>query len=174
MWLNPHHIPWNKEEKTNVQGVVAYIKSVIVPLHFKPWPLPTFTPINLVSIIIYMGMMQNIVSHCTQSWNRANHKPPMLVKTKVLKKAKKGYVWSTKGHPLSQLQAIQHHGGHICIIESLNYEHGGLGVPTWTNTHKCINWPFCLNNGLQIFMYFNQSIFFSFWSMNFLLGPFFS
>ncbi len=75
-------------------------------------------------------MMQNIVSHCTQSWNRANHKPPMLVKTKVLKKAKKGYVWSTKGHPLSQLQAIQHHGGHICIIESLNYEHGGLGVPT--------------------------------------------
>lgn len=80
-------------------------------------------------------MMQSIVSHCTQSWNRVNHKPPMPVKTKVLKKATKGYVWSTKGQPTkgrppSQLQAIQHHGGHICIIESLNYEHGGLGVPT--------------------------------------------
>jgi len=46
-----------------------------------------------------MGMMQSIVSHCTQSWNRANHKPPMPIKTKVLKKAKKGYVWSTKGQP---------------------------------------------------------------------------
>jgi hypothetical protein len=67
-------------------------------------------PINLVSIIKYIGMMQNIVSQCTQSWNRVNHKPSMPIKAKVLRKAKKGKVWSTKGrptkgHPPNKLQA---------------------------------------------------------------------
>ncbi len=159
MWLSPHHITWNKEEKTNARGVVAYIKSVIVPFHFKSWPLPTFTPINLVSIIIYMGMMQNIVSHCTQSWNRANHKPPMLIKTKVQKRPKREMCGQEKVNQQrvvhqANSKPIEHHGGHICIIESLNYEHSGIGAPKWTNTHKCINWPFC-----QIFIYLNQSTF---------------
>jgi hypothetical protein len=60
----PHPISWNKVEKTNVGGVVDFIRRRTIPIHHKP-QLPTLILASHVPIIMHMGMMPIIVSHFT-------------------------------------------------------------------------------------------------------------
>jgi hypothetical protein len=46
---------------------------------------------------MYMGMMLIIASHFTQNYSRANHKTPMLIRAKVLGRARRGKMMSTRG-----------------------------------------------------------------------------
>jgi len=69
-----------------------------------------------------------------------NHKPPMLGRTKVLGKAKRGEVRPTKVQLPSQPnpKPIQHHGGDIYMVKGLSYEHGNLGEIQyiWVNENE--------------------------------------
>jgi hypothetical protein len=66
------------------------------PIHHRP-QLPTLIPTNHVPITMYMGMMSIIASHFTQNYSRANHKTPMLIRAKVLGRARMGKMMSTRG-----------------------------------------------------------------------------
>jgi hypothetical protein len=66
--------------------------------------IPTLILTSHVPIVMHMGMMTIIAPHFTQNYNKVNQRPPMLVKAKVSRKAKKGKVWPTKGWPPSQLK----------------------------------------------------------------------
>jgi hypothetical protein len=58
-----------------------------------------------------MGMMQIIISHYIQSYDKVSHKPLMLIKAKVLGKVKKGKCGQQKVGYQTSLKPIQHHGG---------------------------------------------------------------
>jgi hypothetical protein len=90
-----HHILQNKAVKTNVKGVVGFIRRITL-IHQKPQPL-TLTPTNHVPIAMHMGMIIIIISHFTQSYDMANHITLMLARVRVLKRVEKGKViWLTK------------------------------------------------------------------------------
>ncbi len=91
-------------EKTTVASEGDFITNKIVPIHHKPQP-PTLILATHVPIIMHIGMMSITISHFIKSYNRANHKTPMLVRAKVLGKAKRGKVWPTRGQPPNQLRA---------------------------------------------------------------------
>jgi hypothetical protein len=91
-------------EKTNVGGVMGFTRRKIVLIHHMPQLLTLIQAIH-VPIAMYMGMMPIIASHFTQSYNKANHKTPMLIRVKVLARAKRGKVLPTNGQPLSQRKA---------------------------------------------------------------------
>jgi hypothetical protein len=84
-----HHILLNRGDKTIIEGVVGFIEKRTILIHRKPL-LPTLIPTNHVPIVIFMCMMQIIVSHFIQSCNKVNHKSQMPIK------AKKGGVHPTK------------------------------------------------------------------------------
>jgi len=67
-----------------------------------------------------------IASHFTHNYGRANHKMPMLIKAKVLGRAKRGKVQPTKGHPPNQFKA--------------NPTPWKLGLHNWVPSHKHGNW----------------------------------
>ncbi len=92
----PHPIQHNKMEKTNVGGVVGFTRRRIVPIHHMP-QLPTLIQASHVPITMYMGMMPIIASHLTQSYGKANHRTPMLIRAKVLARAKRGKLLLTSG-----------------------------------------------------------------------------
>jgi hypothetical protein len=58
-------------EKTNVGGVVGFIRKTIVKIHHKPQP-PTLIPTSHAPIAIHMGMMLIITPHFTQNYNKAS------------------------------------------------------------------------------------------------------
>jgi hypothetical protein len=60
-----------------------------------------------------MGMMPIIVSHFTQKYGKTNHKTLIQIKVKVLEKIRMEKVQATKGQPLNQLKATQHHEGRF-------------------------------------------------------------
>jgi len=91
-------------EKTIVAGEGDFIRNKIVPIHHKSQP-PTLILATHVPIIMHMGMMLITVSHFIMSCSRASHRTPMLVRAKVLGKARRGKVWPTKGQPPNQLKA---------------------------------------------------------------------
>ncbi len=70
---------------------MGLIRRRIVLIHYRPQP-PTLTLISHVPIAMHMGMMSIIVSHFTHSYNKAIHRTLMLVKAKVLGKARRGNV----------------------------------------------------------------------------------
>jgi hypothetical protein len=87
-------------ERTNVGGVVGFIRRKIVLIHHKP-QLPTLIPTNHVPIVMHMGMMPIIASHFTQNYGKASHKTPMPIRAKVMGRAKRGKVQLIKGQPPS-------------------------------------------------------------------------
>jgi hypothetical protein len=62
---------------------MGFIEKMIVLIHHKPLLL-NFIPINHVPIVILVGMMQIIDSHHIWNYDKANHKPPMLVRVRVM------------------------------------------------------------------------------------------
>ncbi len=48
---------------------------------------------------MHMGMMVITISHLMLSYGKANHRTQMLVKAKVLEKARRGNVWPTRVQP---------------------------------------------------------------------------
>jgi hypothetical protein len=48
-------------------------------IHHMPKPL-TLTPTSHVPIVMHIGMRLIIASHFTQSYKKANHKTPMLIR----------------------------------------------------------------------------------------------
>jgi hypothetical protein len=96
----PHFIQWNKVDKTSVGGVVDLTRRRIVPIPHMT-QLSTLIPANHVPIVMHMGMMLIIASHFTQNYDKAGHRTPMLIRAKVLGKAKRGKVRPTKGQPPS-------------------------------------------------------------------------
>jgi hypothetical protein len=81
-------------EKTIVAGERDFIRNKTIPIHHKPQP-PTLILATHVPIIMHMGMMSITISHFIKSYNRANHMTPMLIRVKVLGKARKGKVGPT-------------------------------------------------------------------------------
>jgi hypothetical protein len=70
-----------KGEKASVRSVVECIGNGIALIPFTP---PPSTLTNHVPITIHMDMMQILVSHYIQSYNKVSHKLLMLVKIMVL------------------------------------------------------------------------------------------
>jgi len=95
----PHIIQQNKVKKTRVGGVVGLIRKN-VPIHQRS-QLSTLIPTNHVPIVMHMGMMLIIILHFIHNYCKANYKIPMLIKIKVLGRAKRGKVRPTKGWPPS-------------------------------------------------------------------------
>jgi len=91
-------------EKKNVGGVMGFTRRRIVPIHHMP-QFPTLIQAIHVPIAMYMGMMPIIASHFTQSYGKASHKTPMLVRAKVIVRARRGKVLPTSGQPPSQCKA---------------------------------------------------------------------
>jgi hypothetical protein len=75
-------------ERTNVKSVVGFTKRTI-PIHHKS-QLSTLIPANHVFIVMHMGMMPIITSHFTHNYNKPSHKTPMLIRAKVVGRAKRG------------------------------------------------------------------------------------
>jgi len=82
-------------EKTSVGGVMGFPKKRIVPIHHRP-QLPTLTQTSHVPIVMYMSMMLITASYFTQNYDKVNHRTLMLIRAKVLGKARKGKVLPTK------------------------------------------------------------------------------
>ncbi len=118
-------ILFSKGEKTNVGGVMGLIKRGIGLIHHMPLLLTLIVISHHVPIVILIGMMQIIDSHYIQNYNRANQRPLILVKAKVMGQVKRGKTQPIKSCHQIGLKSIQHHGGHIHIVGGVSYKHGG-------------------------------------------------
>ncbi len=91
-------------EKTIVAREEDFIRNKIVPIHHKPQP-PTLILTTHVPIIMHMCMMLITISNFIKNRSKVSHRTPMLVRAKVMGKARRGKVWPTRGQPPNQLKA---------------------------------------------------------------------